>query len=247
MNHKTRLVFFFLFGILFYFIVFEYVLLLWSHYWYSPNTMFNGFTKTSLRYLIVTNNVGNIYNQTKLLENRMHYCELDNCDFVIETNPHHLETHGAWMKLYQYLDFQDKYRFIWFLDADAFILKSNVSISKLADAYSNQCIIATLLPIQNSISTGSFIMNRDCSDIVYEALKYRYNTVFPRAYEQYALNQVRLKRRDIGFKIVPHGLIESFYFSVTKGDLVLHVPIFTPETKKYVFKKNIEYFKLEIL
>lgn len=233
---------------LIYEVVLECIMLVISHRYYRPHLFFqNSENSSSARYLIITNNVGNLYDQERLTTKRYTYCSRDNCDFIIENKSHTLESHGAWMKLYQYLDYQKNYSFIWFLDADAWILKSNVSIAKVSEIYKNTCVISTYLPIQRQLSTGSFIVKQGCENIIEDTLKYRNSTVSPRLYEQFALNQVFKNRGGVGFQAIQHGLIESFYFTVVKGDLVLHVPAFATETKKQVLRNTVDFLGLVIL
>ncbi len=186
--------------------------------------------------LLVSVALGPKYDARRLRRNRKRYCEREKCSYEILTESIDGETQGSWMKLNAYKKFAPHYDYIWFLDADAFIMSSRCSIRCVIDRYSRGGITFSISHQQNDmITAGSFVAKSSpwTDDVVRRALTYRNDTslhLIATTWEQAALIHLYREAAALNtsrFSFAPQPLMESYMWSWTpvgyeRGHFVLH-------------------------
>lgn len=183
--------------------------------------------------LIVTITLGPGFDVDRIRRNRLNYCAAYKCDVLIETESFNNETSAVWLKFHEYLRYKDSYDYIWFLDADAFIMSKKRSIREIISKYDTGGMMISYLQEQHDkLNLGSFITKTSnwTTSTITEALKYRNRTDIPQVAEdkeQGAIAYLYEQSRDPRFSLVPQPVLDSYLWRWTRvcfsgGDLVVH-------------------------
>ncbi len=207
----------------------------------------------ALKIAVITASIGTEYSEIvrDCIENKREYCARHGYDFICGTQSRDLSRPLAWSKIKLIQDYLGQYDWIFWSDADSFIMNLSVPLEAFID---NRAMMVVACD-WNGMNTGQFLL-QNCTES-FELLHGSYQLtqfIYHPWWEQAAIRQYLFDHRDLlnFVKIVPQRWINSYPQEIAgdnldsiyhPGDFILHFP----GARGLFLKELIHHYKTAVV
>jgi len=180
-----------------------------------------------------------------IFQSNQKYYDKYNFDFIYEDNVLTSERHPAWSKIILLQrELNKDYDYVIWIDDDILIMNYNIDFRDIINKYNPENIM-----VDNNNNHGKWGINTGIivcknNDKTKDMLKEVWDNARPEHYfggvwENDTMNEYREQ-----YKIIPHKIIQSFYFNYTPNDFSVHFAGINPIERRikmrdeYLTKKN---------